>query len=220
MNNLQRLESDTNFCVTLNLTDRIDPAKVIRTIQYSHPVFTPDGVAAQRRHGEISGVNRTHYCGAYWRWGFHEDGVVSALNALRGVGRSGEGAGGMSASAIYDGWVRHRRHTPVEHSFTYRHAMLLLDLDELPGVLDRHPLYSASRRAPVRFRREDYMGDPARPLAECVRDLVEERTGERPSRARCACSPRCARSATTSTRSASTTASRPAASGWRPWWRR
>ena len=86
----------------------------------------------------------------------------------------------MSSSAIYDGWVRHRRHTPVEHSFTYRHAMLLLDLDELPGVLDRHPLYSASRRAPVRFRREDYLGDPARPLAECVRELVEERTGERP----------------------------------------
>jgi predicted NAD/FAD-binding protein len=88
MNNLQRLESQTNFCVTLNLTDRIDPAKVIRTIQYSHPVFTPDAVAAQARHGEISGVDRTHYCGAYWRWGFHEDGVVSALNALRGVGSS------------------------------------------------------------------------------------------------------------------------------------
>ena len=85
MNNLQRLDSETNFCVTLNLTDRIDPAKVIRTIQYSHPVFTSDGVAAQKRHGEISGVNRTHYCGAYWRWGFHEDGVVSALNALRGI---------------------------------------------------------------------------------------------------------------------------------------
>ncbi len=88
MNNLQRLESETNFCVSLNLTDRIDPVKVIRTIQYSHPVFTPDGVAAQRRHGEISGVDRTHYCGAYWRWGFHEDGVVSAMNALRGVGVS------------------------------------------------------------------------------------------------------------------------------------
>ena len=87
----------------------------------------------------------------------------------------------MSASAIYDGWVRHRRHTPVEHSFTYRHAMLLLDLDELPGVLDDHSLYSASRRAPARFRREDYMGDPASPLDECVRDLVEERTGARPT---------------------------------------
>jgi len=86
----------------------------------------------------------------------------------------------MTASAVYDGWVRHRRRTPVEHEFTYRHAMLLLDLDELPEVLDRHPLYSAGGRAPVRFRREDYMGDPARPLDECVRDLVEERTGARP----------------------------------------
>jgi predicted NAD/FAD-binding protein len=88
MNNLQSLKSDTNFCVSLNMADRIDPAKVIRTIRYSHPVFTPDGVAAQGRQPEISGVSRTHYCGAYWRWGFHEDGVVSALNALRGVGRS------------------------------------------------------------------------------------------------------------------------------------
>ena len=88
MNNLQRLDSRANFCVSLNMTDRIDPAKAIRTIRYSHPVFTPDGVAAQSRHREISGVNRTHYCGAYWRWGFHEDGVVSALDALRGVGCS------------------------------------------------------------------------------------------------------------------------------------
>ncbi len=87
----------------------------------------------------------------------------------------------MTASAIYDGWVRHRRFTPVEHEFTYRHTMLLLDLDELPGVLDRHPLYSSTRAAPARFRREDYLGDPGRPLDESVRDLVEERTGARPA---------------------------------------
>ena len=87
----------------------------------------------------------------------------------------------MTASAIYDGWVRHRRFTPVEHEFTYRHAMLLLDLDELPGVLDHHPLYSSTRAAPARFRRQDYLGDPGRPLAESVRDLVEERTGTRPA---------------------------------------
>ncbi len=86
----------------------------------------------------------------------------------------------MTASAVYDGWVRHRRHTPVEHGFSYRHAMVLLDLDELPGVLDRHPLYSARRAAPVQFRRADHMGDRRRPLADCVRELVEERTGARP----------------------------------------
>jgi uncharacterized protein len=86
MNNLQALRSDTDFCVTLNRSDRIDPEKVIEVVNYSHPVFTPEGVAAQRRHGEISGVDRTHYCGAYWGWGFHEDGLVSADRAIERMG--------------------------------------------------------------------------------------------------------------------------------------
>ncbi|HEY5144081.1 MAG TPA: FAD-dependent oxidoreductase [Solirubrobacteraceae bacterium] len=89
MNHLQRLDSARQYCVTLNLSERIDPATVIRTIPYAHPVFTREGIAAQARHGEISGVRRTHYCGAYWRWGFHEDGVWSALRALERVGRPG-----------------------------------------------------------------------------------------------------------------------------------
>jgi len=86
----------------------------------------------------------------------------------------------MTASALYEGSVRHRRHTPVEHAFTYRHSMVLLDLDELPGVFDRHPLFSARGPALARFQREDHFGDPARPLADCVRELVHERTGARP----------------------------------------
>ena len=85
MNHLQRLHAPVDYCVTLNLTERIDPASIIRTIPYAHPVFTPAGVAAQARHGEISGVRRTRYCGAYWRWGFHEDGVWSALQAIAGL---------------------------------------------------------------------------------------------------------------------------------------
>ena len=88
MNNLQRLPTETPICVTLNRTEAIDPEKVIAKVDYSHPVFTPGGVAAQARHGEISGVNRTHYCGAWWGWGFHEDGVVSALRALENVGHA------------------------------------------------------------------------------------------------------------------------------------
>jgi predicted NAD/FAD-binding protein len=88
MNNLQSLHSDTNLCVTLNLAHRIDPEKVIARIPYAHPVFTAEAMAAQKRHGEISGVRRTHYCGAYWASGFHEDGVVSALRALDRVGSS------------------------------------------------------------------------------------------------------------------------------------
>jgi uncharacterized protein len=87
MNHLQRLRADRDFCVTLNRSEAIDPEHVIRKISYSHPVFTPGGVAAQSRHGEISSFERrTHYCGAYWGWGFHEDGVRSALAACEPFG--------------------------------------------------------------------------------------------------------------------------------------
>jgi uncharacterized protein len=87
MNHLQRLRADRDFCVTLNRTEAIDPEKIIRRIDYSHPVYTPAGVAAQARHETISGLHsRTHYCGAYWGWGFHEDGVRSALRACEPFG--------------------------------------------------------------------------------------------------------------------------------------
>ena len=82
MNRLQGLDAPVNFLVTLNNTDAIDPRKIIRRMVYEHPVFTPGSVAAQARRGEISGGNRTYYCGAYWRNGFHEDGVVSSLDAV------------------------------------------------------------------------------------------------------------------------------------------
>ena len=83
MNILQGLDAPETLCVTLNATERIDPDKVIATMTYHHPLFTPAGVAAQLRHREIDGTRRTYYCGAWWRNGFHEDGVVSALDALR-----------------------------------------------------------------------------------------------------------------------------------------
>ena len=87
----------------------------------------------------------------------------------------------MTASAVYEGTIRHRRFEPVEHEFSYRFFLMYLDLDELPGLLDPYPLWSARRRAPARFRREDFMGDPARPLDECARDAVEAATGSRPA---------------------------------------
>jgi predicted NAD/FAD-binding protein len=89
MNHLQRLTADRDFCVTLNRTEAIDPAKIIRTISYSHPMYTPRGVAAQAEHSSISNLSsRTHYCGAYWGWGFHEDGVLSAVRACEPFGVS------------------------------------------------------------------------------------------------------------------------------------
>ena len=87
----------------------------------------------------------------------------------------------MSASAVYEGWVRHRRFEPVEHEFRYRHFLMYLDLAELPRLLDPYPLWSARRAAPAPFPRADFMGDPARPLDECARDAVEAETGERPA---------------------------------------
>ena len=87
----------------------------------------------------------------------------------------------MTASAVYEGWVQHRRFEPVEHAFRYRLFLMYLDLDELPAVLDPHPGWSARRHALARFRRADFLGDPTRPLAECARDAVEAGTGRRPA---------------------------------------
>lgn len=86
MNRLQSLDSTERFCVTLNRSHAIDPGKALQRITYSHPIFTPAGRRAQKRIGEISGHNRTHYCGAYWHWGFHEDGVVSGLRVAEELG--------------------------------------------------------------------------------------------------------------------------------------
>lgn len=86
MNRLQSLRSEHELCVTLNLTERIDPDRVIARMSYAHPVFTEAGIRAQRRADEISGWDRTHYCGAYWGWGFHEDGVNSALRVAARFG--------------------------------------------------------------------------------------------------------------------------------------
>lgn len=87
MNILQNFKSDTTFCLTLNRSADIDPAKIIRRFNYAHPTFTLAGIAAQQRHSEISGTSlRIHYCGAYWFNGFHEDGVKSALRVCSDLG--------------------------------------------------------------------------------------------------------------------------------------
>jgi predicted NAD/FAD-binding protein len=81
MNILQGFKTDQQYLVTLNSDQHIDRAKVIRTVQYEHPIYSRESLAAQARQKDIN-CDRTFFCGAYWRNGFHEDGVVSALNAL------------------------------------------------------------------------------------------------------------------------------------------
>lgn len=84
-------------------------------------------------------------------------------------------------SALYEGTVRHRRFAPLEHEFRYRLFYVLLDLDEIPEALDGIPGWSARGVALARFAREDHLGDPEVPLHIAVRDLVEHRTGRRPT---------------------------------------
>lgn len=87
MNSLQSLRSSQHFCVTLNRAKSISPDQIIKRITYHHPIFTSETRSAQNRWREISGVDRTHFCGAYWGYGFHEDGVNSALRVCEMFGR-------------------------------------------------------------------------------------------------------------------------------------
>ena len=88
MNILQSLNSSRTFCVSLNSGDLVDRAKVIKELSYEHPLYTISTIEAQNRKHEISGINNTYFCGAYWRNGFHEDGVISALDVCKNFGVS------------------------------------------------------------------------------------------------------------------------------------
>ncbi|MDQ6856324.1 MAG: FAD-dependent oxidoreductase [Candidatus Dormibacteraeota bacterium] len=86
MNRLQSINSPEQFCVTLNNLEGIDESKIVRRLQYQHPVFTHRSVSAQDQHEAVLGANRTFFCGAYWGYGFHEDGVDSALRVAAHFG--------------------------------------------------------------------------------------------------------------------------------------
>ena len=83
MNILQRIGAPQELCVSLNLARAIDPDKIFRKMNYHHPVYNPGSLIARGHHPEINGVNRTFYAGAYWGYGFHEDGVNSALEVCK-----------------------------------------------------------------------------------------------------------------------------------------
>jgi len=82
MNILQGLDADPPLMVTLNRTEAIDPAKILRRMTYHHPLFTPAAVAAQARVPDLNGVRNTWFCGAWCANGFHEDGLASAERAV------------------------------------------------------------------------------------------------------------------------------------------
>jgi predicted NAD/FAD-binding protein len=86
MNRLQSLPVRERYCVTLNSNELIDPSRVLRELTYHHPLMNLEAIRAQQRWQEISGHNRTHFCGAYWFYGFHEDGLNSAIRVAQSMG--------------------------------------------------------------------------------------------------------------------------------------
>jgi DUF1365 family protein len=94
--------------------------------------------------------------------------------------RRGGDAMTQLASAVYEGRIQHRRHQPCAHAFAYRMAQLYLDLDEIDIAFRDRWLWSVERKNLAAFHRADFLGDPAQPLADAVRDRVHAATGERP----------------------------------------
>jgi predicted NAD/FAD-binding protein len=88
MNILQSIGAPEEFCVSLNLAKAINPDKIHRQYVYHHPVYNPESLTARESHSQISGINRTHFAGAYWGYGFHEDGVRSAVEVCKHFGKT------------------------------------------------------------------------------------------------------------------------------------
>lgn len=88
MSMLQSIKAKEEFCVSLNMQETLDPAKVIFQAVYHHPVYDPRSLTARQRQDQLNGQNRTYFCGAYWGYGFHEDGVNSALAVCKHFGKN------------------------------------------------------------------------------------------------------------------------------------
>lgn len=86
MNNLQPLDTNIDYFVTVNPDQKPDPQKIINEHTFDHPVFDKKAIQAQKDFDKIQGLNNTYYCGAYLRYGFHEDGILSAVNVANKLG--------------------------------------------------------------------------------------------------------------------------------------
>ena len=159
---LQRLDTETHYLVTLGGEHLVDPATVIDRMEYEHPLYTPESVAAQRRLPEIDS-DRVVFAGAYHGWGFHEDGARSGLAAVERLGLTwpepGERRPVVRTPALYRTTIKHTRRAPFERSFTHRSHTWVVDLDDLP---DQRPLPWAKGT----FEARDHLGAPDRTLRE------------------------------------------------------
>jgi uncharacterized protein len=161
---LQRLPTRTRYLVTLGAGDGVgslvDPDRVIARMEYAHPLYTPESVAAQRRLPEAN-TERLAFAGAYHGWGFHEDGARSGAAAAAHLGlawpehAAGDDPGRpqVPETGMFDTRIRHVRRRPFARSFDNRAHTWLVDLDDLPdhGLLGR-------------FEGRDHLGSPDRSI--------------------------------------------------------
>ncbi|GAA2149796.1 hypothetical protein GCM10009844_29860 [Nocardioides koreensis] len=189
---LQRLDAETRYLVTLGGEHLVDPATVIDRMEYEHPLYTPESVAAQRRLPTI-GTDRVAFAGAYHGWGFHEDGARSGVEAAERLGLSWSSTSpgldtparssratrpaselpGTTATTIrpaseltgvYATTIRHTRRRPFRRTFEHRSHTWLVDLDDLPG---HGPLLRPLLRPFLgSFEGRDHLGDPSRTIRE------------------------------------------------------
>ncbi len=164
MTRLMRLparDDGRRFIVTLGGQDLVDPALVIDTMEYEHPIYTPASVAAQRRLPECD-TERIAFAGAWQGWGFHEDGARSGVEAAAKLGVDWGGPKPLPVEATtYATTIRHIRRKPFPRTFTHRTRTWLVDLDHLPdhGVLGR-------------FEARDHLGDPGRTIRSNVEHFL------------------------------------------------
>ena len=151
LNKLQRLDEDEHYCVTLNRTAEIDPARIIRRFSYRHPLVTHESMRAQPELPRLNGPRRTAFAGAWQGYCFHEDGLRSGLAAAAAFGAT------LVRSALYTGTVMHARKTPKKNVFRYRVCFYLLDLDELPELDRRVRLFGWNRRNVVSLHDRDHL---------------------------------------------------------------
>ena len=161
---LQRLPTSTHYLVTLGGEHLVDPASVIERMEYEHPLYTPDSVAAQQRLPSINS-DWIAFAGAYHGWGFHEDGARSGLAAVEHLGLTWPPAVGSTAARVEPGLFRttitHTRRTPFKRTFEHRSHLWLVDLDDLP---------KASRVAS--FEARDHLGSPDATIRANVEALL------------------------------------------------
>ncbi len=158
---LQRLATETRYLVTLGGEDLVDPDLVVSRMEYAHPLYTPDSVAAQRLLPEAN-TARIAFAGAYHGWGFHEDGARSGAAAASHLGLPWD-APQVPGPAMYDATIRHTRRRPFRRTLVHRTRTWLVDLDDLP---DHGPLGT--------FEARDHLGSPDRTVRANVDAFLAE----------------------------------------------